>query len=112
MESVDEQRKSSFVWRARILGLVALPFLCIGAYWIGSLNRASPPSKPQRLSPIHIELASLDFGEVLENKRFTYTLRMENATQQPIHIAQFNTSCNCASIEPPSIDLPAGAIAR
>ena len=39
MEAVRDQKKSRSIWRARVSGLLVLPFVCFGAYWLGGFKR-------------------------------------------------------------------------
>lgn len=51
---------------------------------------------------------SLDFGEVLEDEKFGWTIQITNPGTEDLHVRDFSSSCTCTSITPESLVIPAG----
>jgi hypothetical protein len=50
-----------------------------------------------------VEPSALDFGDVLEQGNFVWTIQIHNTTDREVAIDSFRSSCRCASIEPGSL---------
>jgi hypothetical protein len=90
---------------------------CVGAYQLAVYLARPSGGLPQAVPdhPANIEIgglvvatADLDLGDVWEDRAFSVALPVMNRTAEPIHVLDFTTSCSCTSVEPRSLDIPAG----
>jgi len=78
-------------WGVKVLGLLLLLVACTSAYYLGSYSQ----TVAWQNEGLVIQPAALDFGEVWENKSFSWKVPIENRAAAPTEIAGFVTSCGC-----------------
>jgi hypothetical protein len=87
-----------------LVGIVLAAAAGAGAYWVTSApHRVRPAS--EKLS---VEAEHLNFGETWENREFAWTIPIQNRSREAVEILDFQRTCNCAAVEPPSLVVPAG----
>jgi hypothetical protein len=86
-----------------LVGAVLL-FAGVARHWIA--GREKDRERDNR--GLVVPASCLDFGAIWENQSFPWTLVLENPTRADVAIESFDTSCNCASIEPASCVVPRG----
>ena len=74
------------------------------ASWLGSSGGAR---NGQRLN-IDVAATKLDFGEQPPVERFQWTLPITNTTRQPLHVLEFEKSCECSDVVPRQLTLEPG----
>jgi hypothetical protein len=57
---------------------------------------------------LDVEPENLNFGDVAANDKFTWEVPVRNASDLPVRIVRFVTSCGCVAIEPESAELAPG----
>lgn len=87
-----------------VLGLAVATVAGAGAYWVAT----APQRVAAAQSPLAVDPAALDFGEVWEDSAFTWTLPIENHSDAAVRIRDVTASCNCLAVEPRSFVVPAG----
>lgn len=60
-------------------------------------------------SPLVIQPAHMDMGEVVEGKEAKATLFLRNTGHLPVHVAKVESSCGCTAVSPDSRELLPGA---
>jgi len=60
-------------------------------------------------SPLVIQPAKMDMGEVMEGKEASATLFLRNTGPLPIHVSKVETSCGCTAATPETRELAPGA---
>jgi hypothetical protein len=100
--SMPHQRM--WAWRHWAVILGALLGGALFGVWQGQ-SRIVAESENARLE---IAPEFLDFGEAWEQDAFPWTVSMHNPTRRDIRISRFATSCDCTSIDPQSVTVPAG----
>ncbi len=87
-----------------VLSLLAIGLgTTVGVYFLSrriSEGRARPA--------LEIAASALDFGEVWDQRSFPWTLPIRNASNEPVEVLEFKTSCGCLSVEPESLVVPPG----
>jgi hypothetical protein len=78
----------------------------------GLATRATSSSPGAAQEPdnrgLTVEPERLHFGEQWEQTSYPWVLPIENQGSADIHIAGFSSSCNCTTIEPRFLTIPAG----
>ncbi len=95
--------KTGSAWVGRALGLILLAVVCGLAYWLGSTSRGE-----RSIGGLVVPDGCLDLGEIWESDNYQSILPIRNTTGQDVDILDFISSCNCVSVEPPSLMIPAG----
>src|SRR5262245_5731795 len=108
--------RSLMMKKKHILSLLVIVVAGIGAYWAGLGNRARAPIAPakteQSVDGLAIESASLDLGEVWEQKNLTRQVQIRNDSAEDAIIERFGLGCSsCTTIEPKSLQIAAGETA-
>jgi len=81
----------------------------VAAVWIlAACATSSGGDDPQSTSPLLIQPATLDMGEVAEGRTAEARLLVRNVSAFPVHIARVETSCGCTSAELERRDLQPG----
>jgi len=60
-------------------------------------------------SPLVIQPAQMDMGEVMEGKEAKATLFLRNNGTLPVHISKVESSCGCTTVTPETMELTPGA---
>jgi len=84
--------------------ILFVTFASIGAATVSL--RYSLSSRDDSLG-LEISPSALDFGKVWEAKDFQCTLPLQNVTESPIEITHFAASCECVSVLPSTLVIPA-----
>lgn len=98
----SETRKGRLIVLAGVLGLFVLVF------WVAMKSR-------QTLTPrfsiggLAASEDTLEVGDVWEQSDFSWVVRVTNETSRTIMLRDVLTSCNCSSVEPRSMAIPARA---
>ena len=90
-------------WQAVLLLCLFVSATGLGIYWGQTHIVAGIENGFLEVAPEH-----LDFGEVWVQDKFQWTLPITNTSSEPVEVLEFRASCNCASIEPPSLLLAPG----
>jgi hypothetical protein len=92
--------------------VIALVFLSIMTSIVVSYYLKPKNSHNQSTTPTTILSATnLDIGIVDENPEYIHKIELHNPSSKPILVDRFDVSCNCVSIEPESIEIPANDMA-
>src|SRR5262245_40520295 len=93
-----------------LLFTAALLAVVTAAYWAGRGLKAAlvKPTPGERADGLAVDPQHLNFGEVWEDGAFGWVLPVENRGPSEVAIERFATSCDCTSIDPPSLTIPAG----
>jgi hypothetical protein len=67
-------------------------------------------SKPNLDTDLLVSPDRLDFGEAWEDSRFDWQIPIENSLNHEIVVVDFEQTCNCITIEPRSLVIPAREI--
>ena len=59
---------------------------------------------------LFVDEQTLDFGEIWESSDFTWEFPVKNVSQRTIEVAEFDLSCACMKVEPPSFTLAPGEV--
>src|SRR5712691_6122205 len=110
MNAWPPSKRSLWLSRAVLtLSIVAFFVLGIGAYqYTIRSSTAKAIAKPAEQSPLKVAAERLNFGITWEQPEFKWTVPIRNNSDREIEIENFVKSCNCASIEPRSLVIPAG----
>ncbi|MBY0231201.1 MAG: DUF1573 domain-containing protein [Gemmataceae bacterium] len=90
-----------------LIALVGCVLVAAAAKITADATRPRPVQQAKRESLV-VDPARLDFGEVLENERFAWTLPIENRGDAEARITKFQENCVCAKFDPPSLVIPPG----
>ena len=105
MDNADtSEKEGQITWATKPL-LAWILLACVaGLACIGFLfQRRSTLNQSQRVSsepPLVIAPADLNVGRVYDSDAHHHKLRITNATEEPVTILRFLTSCDCAGISP------------
>jgi len=86
--------------------------LLLGTCVVAAMAVASLPLRhadQEATSPLVVDEATLDLGALRWTPNFTWELPIRNAAHEDIQITQFARSCNCATIKPETLLIPAGS---
>src|SRR5262245_33634658 len=87
---------------------------CCGLAWVGgsSMGRRSPSNATALsegpASSIIIPASALELGDVWEAKEHVCRLPIRNQSEKTVEIVKFDVSCNCSSVSPGRVTIPAG----
>jgi hypothetical protein len=105
MNRSDSSIKRRPRWIVKSILLVGVAACGAAAYWMAG-------GRPKINHGLVVPENELNFGEAWENRAFPWRLTISNVTKQDIFIKDFATSCNCLSIDPPSLLVASGATAE
>jgi hypothetical protein len=100
--------ESHFGKRARAAAVVGI--VGLSCYWAFRLGTASPPPIPpvwHDIDGLSVAISDLNAGTLWEDRSAVVTLPVYNRTDAVIAVRDFVPSCNCISVEPKSITIPA-----
>ena len=102
---------SSARWKTRLVWLLGIgATLVVAVYYSSSRGvRSAEGDRSVERAPLEVVRDTLDFGTVSPQPGYQHTIICRNTTAYPIRVTELSASCGCASIEPESFLLPAGA---
>lgn len=103
MATVVQSKMSRSVWVRRGLALAIVGLVWAGGYWAAKSARDRDEA-----GILVVEDKALDLERVWEDKHFELVLPIENRSGAEVSIEGFDTSCNCLSVTPESLVIPAG----
>jgi hypothetical protein len=90
-------------FRGKILPAGLLVAASIVAWGLGRFSQGGKAF----WGPLVIDAQHLDLGVFWENQEVTRTLPVRNQTERDIEVLEFKASCNCLSVEPKALSVPA-----
>jgi hypothetical protein len=92
----------------RVALVVATVCLVIAGAWRYRPGLSSPGVGESQATGLYVDPHGLNIGEVWEDSRVSWVLRIENRSDKEVPIERFYKSCDCTEIEPSSVVVPAG----
>lgn len=96
--SKSKRRRDWFV------AIVMVTAACACSGWLAYPNNVAPPPN----GGLVVDQKELDFGEEWEDRAFPWKFTIHNPTSKDVTIAEFWTTCSCASVKPESLTISAG----
>jgi hypothetical protein len=104
MDKPQETGGARRAWLGRGIALAVLLAACAVAYWFGVAHKGTGADNTGlRVAPEHLNL-----GEVWEEEQFRWVVPVTNSSGEDVEVVKFATSCNCLSVEPRAVVIPAG----
>src|SRR5262249_52816263 len=104
MDKPQETSGGRRAWLGRGRGLALLLGACGVCSWCAVVQKGRGPDS----TGLWVSPERLNFGEVWEAEQFRWVLPVTNGSGEDIEIVNFATSCNCLSVEPRAVVIPAG----
>jgi hypothetical protein len=101
----------SNVWAKLRIALLLATLLVVSAgagTWLSKVVRGDRAIANSSSTSLYVPPEYLDFGEVWETDRFSWTLPIQNRGQTDIHITSFGGSCSCAEVSPNNVVIAPG----
>ena len=102
--SSSPSKALSVNWKFRAFIFIGLAVTFGLSFWMGANSLRMTAAN----EGLVVAENDLDFGEVWEDGEYPWHFIVENPTPKDITIVAFSASCNCLSIEPHSLQIPAG----
>jgi hypothetical protein len=98
-------RRRPILTKGEVIGVAALLAACSAAWLLGRYRAQHTPTPRAGLvaSPDR-----LDLGDIWESNEVLHTLPVRNTTDRAIEVLEFRSSCNCVSVDPKAVTVPAG----
>jgi hypothetical protein len=91
-----------------VVTLATFSLLAMSLAWATRLHIRDAPNS----GPLQVPDDGLDIGDVWENSDIQVSLPIKNVSGADVTISNFMVSCNCLSVNPPSLNIARGGIAR
>lgn len=79
----------------------------LAAAWLPGCGPAADGQTPSASGPLELP-ASIDFGEVEAAARMRKSFTLRSRVASDVSIASWTTSCECLTVEPAALSVPAG----
>jgi len=99
------------LWVKRTSWFVAVIVAAAFGHWLATqvATRNAKPIEQSTKASLPIEARSTDFGEVLEDSDFAWTVQLRNLGTEAIEVTRVITSCDdCLQATPQAFELPGG----